>query len=110
MSCMTSAAWSRSVSSSCYTEHDQRCGAVLSGRITTVVMFRSGHLALRCTIELNQSALSERIAGTSVTHDRALNTCESSCVPGAARPSFIPMVHNPLRVVGYVAASELSAR
>jgi hypothetical protein len=42
MSCMTSTAWSRPVSSPCYTEHGQRCGVVLSGHITTVAMFSSG--------------------------------------------------------------------
>jgi hypothetical protein len=42
MFCTTLAAWSRLVSSSCYTEHGQRCGAVLSGRITPVAMSRSG--------------------------------------------------------------------
>jgi hypothetical protein len=34
MSYTVSVAWSRPVSSPCYTEHGQRCGAVLSGRIT----------------------------------------------------------------------------
>jgi hypothetical protein len=44
MSCTTSAVWSRTVSSPCYTEHGQRCGAILSGRITTVAMSRCGLL------------------------------------------------------------------
>jgi hypothetical protein len=85
---MMSAAWSRHVSSPCYTEHGQRCGAILSGRITTVAMSMSGQLGLRCTIEPNCSDLSARLADASVTRDRALDTCEPSCVPGAARPSF----------------------
>jgi hypothetical protein len=34
MSCTVSAPWSRPVSSPCYTEHGQHCGAVLSGHIT----------------------------------------------------------------------------
>jgi hypothetical protein len=51
MSCTTSAAWSRPVSSPYYTEHDQRCGAVLLGRITTVAMSRSDQLGLRCTVD-----------------------------------------------------------
>jgi hypothetical protein len=110
MFCTTSAAWSRHVSSPCYTEYGQRCGAVLSGRITTVAISMSGQLGLRCTIESNCSDLSARLADASVTRDRALDTCEPSCVPGAARPSFIPVVHNPLGAVGYVAAPELSAR
>jgi hypothetical protein len=110
MSCSASAAWSRHISSSCYTEHGQRCGAVLSGRITTVAMSRSGQLGLRCTVEPNCSGMSARLVGVSITRDRALDTCESSCVPGAARPFFIPVVHSPLGVVGYVTAPELSSR
>jgi hypothetical protein len=110
MSCTASAAWSRPVSSPCYTEHGQCCGAVLSGRITTVVMSRSGQLGMRCTVEPNCSNLFARFADVSVTRDRALDTCESSCVSGAARPFFIPVVHSPLEAVRYVAASELSSR
>jgi hypothetical protein len=94
MSSTASAAWSRPVSSPCYTEHGQRCGAVMSGRITTVAMSRSGQLSLRCTVELNCSDMSARLAGASVTRDRALVTCEPSCVPGAARPFFILVVHS----------------
>jgi hypothetical protein len=99
MSCTMSAAWSHPVSSPYYTEHGQRCGAV-SGRITTVAMSRSGQLGLRCTVEPNWSGLSARLAGASVTRDRALDTCEPSCMPGAARPFFIPVVHNPLGLWG----------
>jgi hypothetical protein len=96
MSCTTSAAWSRPVSSPCYTEHDQRCGAVLLGRITTVAMSRSDQLGLRCIVEPSCSDLFARLAGASVTRDRALDTCEPSCVPESARPFVIPLVHNPL--------------
>jgi hypothetical protein len=96
MSCTMSAAWSHPVSSPCYTEHGLRCGAILSGQITTVAMSRSGQLGLHCTIEPNCSGMSARLAGDSVTCDRALDTCEPSCVPGAARPFFIPVVHSPL--------------
>jgi hypothetical protein len=108
MSCMASAAWSRPVSSPCYTEHG--CGAVLSSRITIVAMSRTGQLGLRCSIEPNCSSMSARLAGTLVARDRALNTCEPSCVPGAARPFFIPVVHSALGAVGYVAALEHSSR
>jgi hypothetical protein len=78
MSCMTSATWSRSVSSPYYTEHGQRYGVVLPGRscITIIAMSRSGQLGLRYTIELNCSGISARLAGALVTRDRALDTCE----------------------------------
>jgi hypothetical protein len=59
-------------------------------------MSRSGQLGLRYTVEPNCSGLSARLTGTSVTHDHALDTCEPSCMLGAARPFFIPVVHNPL--------------
>jgi hypothetical protein len=110
MSCTALAAWSRHVSSPCYTEHGQCCGVVLSGHITTVAMPRSGQLELRCTVESNCSGMSVRLADTSVTRDRTLDTCEPSYVLGAASPFFIPMVHSPLSIVGYVAASEVSSR
>jgi hypothetical protein len=96
MSCTASAAWSRHVSSLCYTEHGQRRGAVLSGRITTVVMSKSGQLSRHCTIKPNCSDMFARLAGASVTRERALKICDPSCVPGAARPFFIPVVHSPL--------------
>jgi hypothetical protein len=110
MSCIVSAAWSCPVSSPCYTEHGQRCGAVLMGYIITVAMSRSGQLDLHCTVEPNCSGMSARLAGASVTHNLALDTCEPSCMPRAARPFFIPMVHSLLEAVGYVAAPELSSR
>jgi hypothetical protein len=73
-------------------------------------MFKSGQLGLRCSVESNCSGLPARLADASVTYDRALNTCEPSCVPAAARPFLIPVVHSPLGAVGYVAAPELSSR
>jgi hypothetical protein len=54
--------------------------------------------------------MSARLTGASVTHDRALETCELSCVSGAARSFFILTVHSPLGTVGYVAAPELCSR
>jgi hypothetical protein len=51
MSCTTSAAWSHHVFSPYYTEHGQRCGAVLSDHITTIAMCRSGQLG--CVALLN---------------------------------------------------------
>jgi hypothetical protein len=110
MSYTTSATWSHHVSSPCYIEHGQRCGALLSDRITTVAMSRSSQLGLRCSVEPNCSDLSARLAGASVTCDRVLNTCEPSCVSEAARLFFISMVHSPLGVVRYVAAPEPSSR
>jgi hypothetical protein len=110
MSCTASVAWSCLVLSLCCTEPGPSRGAVLSGHITTVFMSRSGELGLCCTVELNCSDLSARLAGASVTRDRALDTCEPSCVPGAASPFFIPVVHNLLGAVGYMAATELSSR
>jgi hypothetical protein len=84
-------------------------GAVLSGRITTVAIPKSGQLGLRCTVEQNCNGMSAHLTGASVTRNRALNTCEPSYVPGAARTFFIPVVHSPLGAVGYVAAPELSS-
>jgi hypothetical protein len=110
MSCTESVAWSCPVFSPYYIEHGQRCGGVLSGRITTVAISRSGQLGLHCTVESNCSGLFARFAGVSVTRDRALDTCEPNYVPGAARSFFIPVVHSPLGAMGYVAAPELSAQ
>jgi hypothetical protein len=73
-------------------------------------MSRSGQLGLRCTVEPNYSGLSARLAGASVTRDRALDTCEPSCLPGAVRPFFIAVVHSLLGAMGYVAAPEPSSR
>jgi hypothetical protein len=110
MSYMVSATWSHPISSPSYTEHVQRCGAVLSSCITTVVMFRSGQLRLRCTVEPNYSGMSACLTGASVTHVHTLDTCEPRCMPGAVGPFFITVVHNPLGAVEYVAAPELSSR
>jgi hypothetical protein len=110
MSCTTSAAGSCHVSSPCYTEHGRHCGAVLSGHITNVAIYRSGQLGMRCTVEPNCSGMSARLAGASVICDRALDTCEPSYVPGAARTFFISVVHISLGVVAYVAAPELSSQ
>jgi hypothetical protein len=41
-----------------------------------------------------------RLAGASVTRDHALDPCEPSYVPEAARPFFIHMVHSSLGAVG----------
>jgi hypothetical protein len=73
-------------------------------------MSRSDQLSLCCTVEPNCSGMSARLAGVSVTHGRALDTCEPSCVPVAAKNFFIPVVHTPLGTVGYVAAPETSSR
>jgi hypothetical protein len=109
MSCMTSAVWSRPVSSPCYTKHGQRRGVVLLDRITTVGMFRTGQLSRHCTVELNCSGMSTCLADASVTHERALEIWESSYVPSTAKPFFIRVAHSPLGAMGYVAAPELSS-
>jgi hypothetical protein len=78
--------------------------------VSTVVMSRSGQLGMCCTVEPNCSDMFARLAGVSITHDRALDTCEPSCVHVAARPFFIPVVHSLLGVVGYVVDPELSSQ
>jgi hypothetical protein len=40
--------------------------------------------------------MAARLAGASVTHERTLETHESSCVSRAAKLFFIPVIHNPL--------------
>jgi hypothetical protein len=95
MSYMTSAAWSHPVLSLCCTEHGSYRGAVMSGRITFVAMYMSGQLGRYCTIEPHCSGMHARLAGTSITHERALKTREPSCVPRAVKPFFIPVVHSP---------------
>jgi hypothetical protein len=57
MSCTASAACCRPVLSLCCTEPSPSCGAVLSGRITTVVMSRSGQLGQRRTMGKHCSGL-----------------------------------------------------
>jgi hypothetical protein len=57
MSCTASTVWSRPVLSLCCTEHGTYYGAVLSGRITSKAMSRSGQLGRRCTIEPYYSGL-----------------------------------------------------
>jgi hypothetical protein len=57
MSCTTSAMWTHHVLSLCRTEHGSYRGAILSGRITSVVMSRSGQLGRRCTIEPQYSCV-----------------------------------------------------
>jgi hypothetical protein len=78
--------------------------------VTTVAMYRSDQLGRRCTIEPNCSSMSTRLAVTSITHERALKTCEASCVPKVVKPFFVPVVHSLLRAVRYVAAPELSSQ
>jgi hypothetical protein len=108
MSCTTSA-WSRPISSPCYTKHGQCCATVLSGHITIVAMSRCGQLRLCCTVEPNCSGLSACLAGTSVTRDRALDTCEPSYVPRQLG-LFYFCGPQPTGAVGYMVALELSSR
>ena len=39
--------------------------------------------------------------------EQTLKTREASCVPRAAKPFFIPVVHNPLGAMAHVIALEL---
>jgi hypothetical protein len=55
MSYMTSAVWSHLVLSLCCTEHGTYRGAILSGRITSITMSRSGQLGRRYTVEIQCS-------------------------------------------------------
>jgi hypothetical protein len=111
MSYTASATWSRPVSSLCCTEHRQRRGVVLSGRINTVVMSRSGQLSRRCTVESNCSGMSGHLAGASVIRERALKICEPNCVPRVTWYFFILVVNIPPgAILGYVPAPELSSR
>jgi hypothetical protein len=43
-------------------------------------------------------------------HERALETRKPSCVPRAAKPFFIHVVHSPPGAVGHVAAPELPSQ
>jgi hypothetical protein len=104
MSCMPSAAWSHHVLSLCCTEHDPYCGAILSGRITSVTMSRSGQLGRRHTVAACTSV------DASVMHERALKTREPRCMPRAAKPLFIPVVHNPPGAVGHMAAPKIPSQ
>jgi hypothetical protein len=49
-------------------------------------------------------------AGVLVTYERALETHESSCVPRADKPFFIPVIHGPSGAVGHVATPELPSQ
>jgi hypothetical protein len=51
-----------------------------------------------------------RLACTSGTHECALETHETSCVPRAAKLFFIPAVHSPLGAVWHVIAPELPSQ
>jgi hypothetical protein len=57
MSSTASATWSRPILLLCCTEHGLHRGAVLSGRITSVAMSRSGQLGQRCTVGMHCSGL-----------------------------------------------------
>jgi hypothetical protein len=43
-------------------------------------------------------------------HERVLETRKPSRVLSAAKPFFIPVVHNPSKAVGHVAAPELPSQ
>jgi hypothetical protein len=103
-----SAAWSRPVLSLCYTESGPSHGAILSGRITTIAMFRSDQLGRRCIVGCTVAAYTSTDA--SVTHERALEIREPSYMPRAAKPFFIHVDHSPPGAVGHVVAPELPSQ
>jgi hypothetical protein len=107
MSCTTSAAWSRAVLSLCCTEHDPSRGAVLSGRITTVAMSRSGQLGRRCTVGMHCSSLH---VCKRLSNARSCLGNTARWGPWVAKPFFIPVAHSPLGPVGHVAAPELPSQ
>jgi hypothetical protein len=96
MSCTVSAAWSRHISSLYFIEHGQCRGAVLSIRIITVAISRSGQLSRCCTVEPHYSGMSARLADVLVTRKHTLKTREPNYVPRIAKHFFIPVVHSPL--------------
>jgi hypothetical protein len=106
ISCTASAAWSHYVLSLCCTKPGPSRCAVLSGRITTVAMSKSGQLGLCCTVELNCSGIHARLTGASVTCNSALDTCEPSYVSRIAMPFLIPVVHSPLGGPGVRGSTE----
>jgi hypothetical protein len=53
----TSTVWSHPVLSLCCTEYGPYRGAVMSGRITSVAMSRSGQLDRHCTVETHYSGM-----------------------------------------------------
>jgi hypothetical protein len=104
MTCTTSIVWSHPILSLYCPESGPSHGAVLSGRITTIAMSRSGQLSLRCTIPACTST------GVSVTHEHGLKICEPSYVPRAHKHFFISVAHCLSGVVGHVAALELPSQ
>jgi hypothetical protein len=53
----TSTAWSHPVLSLCCTEHDTYHGAILSGRLNSVAMSKSGQMGRHCTVGSHCSGL-----------------------------------------------------
>jgi hypothetical protein len=93
MSCTVSAVWIRPVLSLCCTEPGLLCGAVMSGRITTVAMSRSGQLGRRCTVGKHCSDIHvcRRLSNARVCLKKhaSLAACQGqpSCVSRATMPS-----------------------
>jgi hypothetical protein len=90
-SCPMSVAWSRLILSLCCTKYGSSRDVVLSGRITSIAMSKSGQLGRHCTVGTHCRCLHvcRRL------HERSLKIREPSCVPSAAKPFFIPVVHIP---------------
>jgi hypothetical protein len=111
MSCATSAMWSHPVLSHCCTEHDQRYGVALSGRISTIIISKSGQLGRRCTIAACPHVLRvlmAQVSDVSVTCGHALETREPCCIGRSGKPIFILEVCGPQRATEHMAAVEPS--
>jgi hypothetical protein len=99
---------------SCHVTNGQRHSTVLSGHTPCQP---HGAALLSCIVVALPHVLQAMMMPPVLTSCRSLGnaracleTREPSCVARAAKPFFISVVHNPLRVVGHVTAPELSPR
>jgi hypothetical protein len=92
--------------SHCSTEHNQRCGVALLGRITTVAISKSGQMGRQCTVAACPhvlQAMMTQVSSASVTCEHALETREPSRIGRPANHFFILEVCGPQRVTEHVA-------
>jgi hypothetical protein len=106
ISCTVSAVWIRPVLSLCCTEPGLFCGAVMSGRITTVAMSRSGQLGRRCTAGKHCSDIHvcRRLSNARVCLKKhaSLAACQGQLC-------LAPLRKAELGAVGHVTAQELTS-